>query len=209
MEIVQVRDRKSRYSVAILSLFLVLALLLSALPQSQAAAVTCKYKHKVQAGETLTYIGYLYTVNWLDIADANNIGEPYVIAAGQVLCIPYGTEPANTTTSKKGKEPKVDIVVNLLRVLVAVENFPKKTSYYVKIFPAGSSVSYHLGHFTTNKEGDFTGWFKISPSIPHTSKVRLCIKNVWTDAVTCITYTDPYIYPVYLYPKCRNSREPR
>jgi len=209
MEIVQVEDRKCRCSVVLLSIFLVFTMLLSALPQYQAAAVTCKYKHTVLAGETLTYIGYLYTVDWRDIAEANNIGEPYVIAAGQVLCIPSGTEPATTTTSKKGKEPKVDIVVNLLRVLVAVENFPKKTSYYVKIFPAGKSVSYHLGHFTTNKEGDFTGWFKISPSIPQTAQVRLCIKNVWTDAVTCLTYTDPYIYPVYLYPKCKGSREPK
>jgi len=208
MPIEKVRN-KNRCSMAIFSVFLALTLVLSGLPQSQAAAVTCKYKHKVQEGETLIYVGYLYTVNWLDIAKANNLSQPYVISAGQVLCIPYGTEPETTTTKSKGKEPSVIILVGLLRVFVTVENFPKKTTYYVKIIPTGSSVSYHLGYFTTNKEGDFSGWFKIPPTVPRTSEVKLCIKNVWTDAVTCLTYTDPYMVPVYLYPKCGPRKEPK
>jgi LysM repeat protein len=209
MESVLMQNRSSRSSVVILSMFLVITIVLSGFPQSQAAAVTCKYKHTVKAGETLLYLSGLYQINWEDIAEANNLTTPYTITAGQVLCIPYGEDTTTTTETKKGKEPKVDIVPNMGNILIAVENFPKKMSYYVKINPVGTSLSYHIGNFTTNKEGDFTGWFKIPLSIPRSAQMRVCIKNVWSDAVTCLTYTDPYIVPVYLYPKCKPQKEPR
>ena len=69
-----IQIRSSRFSMAMMSIFLVLTILLSGLPQFQAAAVTCKYKHKVEAGETLYYISSLYQTNWEDIAKANNLG---------------------------------------------------------------------------------------------------------------------------------------
>ena len=209
MKSIQMQNRSSRSSVAILSVFLALTILLSGLPQFQAAAVTCKYKHTVEAGETLYYISSLYQTNWEDIAKANNLGQPYTITVGQVLCIPYGESTTTTTKTKKGTEPKVTIVPSMGNVLVSVENFPKKMSYYVKIIPIGSSISYHIGHFTTNKEGDFTGWFRVPLTIPRKSQMRICIKNVWSDAVSCFTYTDPYLVPVFLYPTCKPQREPR
>ena len=210
MDSVFEQNRDSRLCLAMLSVFLVLTLLVSGMPQSQAAAVTCKFKHTVQPGETLIYLGFLYQVDWKEIAEANNIYEPYVITAGQVLCIPYGTEPVTTTTTKKGKEPSVTIIPSLRQLLVAVENFPKKMSYYLRLFPTGYATnSYYLGHFTTNKEGDYTGWFKIPINVPRTAEMRICIKNVWTDAVSCFTYIDPYMVPVYLYPKCNQPRDRR
>jgi len=209
MESVQVQNRTSRTTVAMLSIILVLTLLVSGLPQSRAAAVKCKYKHTVQAGETLMYLGSLYQIKWQDIAEANNITQPYAITAGQVLCIPYGATTITTTTTKKGKEPKVVIVPSLGSVLVSVEDFPKKMSYYVNVSPMGVSGSYHIGHFTTNKEGDFTGWFNIPSDVPQTAQMKLCIKNVWSDAVSCFTYTDPYMVPVYLYPTCKHKNERR
>jgi LysM repeat protein len=209
MESIHMQKRTSRFSVVVISMILAVTIMVGVLPQSEAAAVTCKYKHTVQTGETLMYISSLYQIDWEKIAEANNLTQPYTIAAGQVLCIPYGENVTNTTTTKKGKEPKVTIIPSLGNVLVAVENFPKKMSYYVKVTPMGYSTSYHIGHFTTNKEGDFTGWFNIPKSVPLTAYMELCIKNVWTDSVSCFTYTDPYIVPVYLYPTCHHKREPR
>lgn len=46
--------------------------------------------HTVKSGETLYSISLQYGVNWITIAQANMIGPPYVIYAGQTLLIPGG-----------------------------------------------------------------------------------------------------------------------
>ncbi len=51
--------------------------------------------HEVAPGESLSTIGDLYDVPWLQIAEANGIPEPYVIQVGQVLIIPIGAEPTS------------------------------------------------------------------------------------------------------------------
>jgi LysM repeat protein len=51
--------------------------------------------HIVQPGESLSTIGDLYGVPWLQIAQANDIPEPYVIQVGQELIIPVGAPPTN------------------------------------------------------------------------------------------------------------------
>lgn len=179
----------------IFSLAMVAALLISALPQTQAAAVTCKFKHTVQQGETITYIANLYQTDWEDIADANNMQPPYTIIVGTVLCIPEGENVGNTTaTPKKGGNATLSVVPGLGHIMISVENFPKKTSYYVRVYPGGGAVSYRIGHFTTNKDGDFSDWFNLPGFIPMDEKMGVCIKNAWTDAVSCVRYDNPTPY---------------
>jgi LysM repeat protein len=178
---------------ALLSAILILTMLVSALPQTPAAAVTCKFKHTVEAGDTIHYLAQLYSVSWEEIAEANDLLPPYTITVGQVLCIPGGTEPAGTTNKdKKGKEPTLEVVPQLAHVFVSVENFQPKTSYYVRIFPRTQEVSYRIGVFTTNKEGDFADWFKIPAFVPRSPTMGVCVKNAWTDAVSCVKYEEPY-----------------
>lgn len=66
--------------------------------QPAAAQAACARYHTVWWGQTLYQIGLTYGVNWVYIAQANNIPNPSRIYAGQVLCIPaapatapYGT----------------------------------------------------------------------------------------------------------------------
>jgi hypothetical protein len=199
-----VSDQKQahmRWLAVPVSLMLLLSLLMSALPQSNAFAVTCKYKHTVVAGDTVMYLGDLYQINWLKIADANNLQPPYALAVGQVLCIPEGSSAANSntnsnnngntnTTKNKGGTPKLDVVNQLGHVLVSVENFTPKTPYYVRLYMRPSNISYRVGNFTTNKEGDWSGWFKIPPFMPRYAQTSVCVKNTWTDAVSCVSYND-------------------
>jgi LysM repeat protein len=51
--------------------------------------------HVVQPGESLSTIGDLYSVPWLQIAEANGIPEPYVIQVGQTLIIPIAVPPTS------------------------------------------------------------------------------------------------------------------
>jgi hypothetical protein len=206
MNLSQSETKITRSVTLIICLTLVLTLVLSVIPQSQAAAVTCKYKHKVQQGETLTYIANLYSISWDKIANANSMQPPYTVTPGQVLCIPEGEKnTTNTTTTKKGKEPILQVSSGLSMVLVSVENFPKRTSYYVRVSPAGNKVSYRLGVFTTNKDGEFTNWFKMPAYVRRSSVMTLCVKNVWTDTASCVKYSDliynfPYM-PIEHSPK--------
>jgi hypothetical protein len=196
MRIDQERTRSSRFFLAGIRVALVFALILAMLPMSTALAVTCKFKHTVQAGETLIYLGYIYQINWYDIAEANNIGAPYVLTVGQKLCIPGGVKPSETTgtgTEKKsGKEATLTVIPGVGHILVSVENFPGKTPYYVRIFPRGTTVSYKIGHFKTNKEGDFTDWMLVPSYVPRSNQMTVCVKNMWTDATSCIVVDDTY-----------------
>jgi LysM repeat protein len=205
MKFNQSETKFTRSVTLVICITLFLTLLLSVFPQSLAAAVTCKYKHKVLQGETLTYIANLYGTSWNKIADANNLKPPYTVAPGQVLCIPEGDKDANTTpNSKKGKEPVLQVSPGMNEVLVSVENFPKKTSYYVRVSPANSPVAYRLGVFTTNKEGDFTDWFKVPPYVRRSPTMTLCVKNVWTDSASCVKYTDMvYAFPFLIGGNCK------
>jgi LysM repeat protein len=198
MKVDQPEAKLTRSIGLVICITLVLTLVLSVFPQSQAAAVTCKYKHKVLQGETLTYISNLYGISWTKIADANSMQPPYTVTPGQTLCIPGGEKSSTTTSSKKGKEPVLQVASGLGGVIVSVENFPKKTSYYVRVSPGNRPVSYRLGVFTTNKEGDFTDWFNLPRFVRRASEMTLCVKNVWTDAASCVKYKDliynfPYI----------------
>jgi len=188
------KNNSLRLLGVIISLAMVLALLGSAFPQTRAAAQTCKFRHTVQQGETITYIANLYQTAWEDIAEANNMQAPYTIIVGTVLCIPAveGTAGSgNATQTAGGTGPTLTVVPGLGHVLVSVENFPKKTSYYVRVYPGGGTLSYRIGHFTTNKDGDFTDWFNLPGYIPMDSKMGVCIKNAWTDAVSCVKYDNP------------------
>ncbi len=202
MKLVQSETKINRSIPLLICLTLVLTLFLAVLPQSQAAAVTCAYKHKVQQGETLTYIANLYGVGWMLIADANKMVAPYAVTPGQVLCIPTGAKenPNVTPNPKKGAKPVLQAVSGLNEVLVSVEHFPHRVSYYVRVYPSNRPVSYRLGVFTTNKEGDFTAWFKLPPYVARTPTMTLCVKNAWTDAASCVKYADlvynfPYVAP--------------
>jgi hypothetical protein len=187
-------NKRIQPKLVLLSVLLSLTLLVSALPQIPAAAVTCKFKHTVEAGDTIQYLANLYSVGWEQIANANDLLPPYTITVGQVLCIPGGEKPASTTTEKKkGKEPTLDIVPQLSHIYVSLENFAPKTSYFVRVFPRTYNVSYRLGVFTTNKEGDVADWFKIPAFVPRSKNMGVCVKNAWTDAVSCVKYEEPFV----------------
>ncbi len=47
-----------------------------------------QFTHQVKAGETIFLISLRYGVPWTTIAEANDIGSPYVIYVGQTLVIP-------------------------------------------------------------------------------------------------------------------------
>ncbi len=71
-----------------MALLAVIILLTSAgLTFQPAQAATCSSYHTVSKGQTLSWIGRYYGVNWKYLADINNIPYPYKIYPGQTICI--------------------------------------------------------------------------------------------------------------------------
>jgi LysM repeat protein len=57
---------------------------------SSAPGPAPEFTHIVQFGENLYEISLIYGVQWLPIAQANNVNPPYIIYTGQTLVIPGG-----------------------------------------------------------------------------------------------------------------------
>jgi LysM repeat protein len=72
----------------LMALLAVIILLTSAgLTFQPAQAASCSSYHFVSHGQTLSWIGRYYGVNWKYLADINNIPPPYKIFPGQRICI--------------------------------------------------------------------------------------------------------------------------
>lgn len=199
----------------VFSLLLALTLVVSAIPQASVTAqANCKVQHTVVAGDTLSYVANLYQVTWEEIAKENNLQPPYVITTGTVLCIPDGTATSTGSTSgtptakKDGKTPVLEVSPSFNSLHINVENFVAKTPYYVRVHPRSTGVSYRIGNFTTDKSGDFADWFRLPNYVPYSLDMDVCVKNTWTDAVSCVKLSNvtPFVQQLLLI---RCSKEGR
>jgi LysM repeat protein len=189
-----------------LSITLAFTLLVAAAPQS-VAAQTCKFRHTVKAGESLIIIANLYQTDWLEIAEANDLKEPYALTVGQKLCIPSGTAPgADDTPSSEAGKPTLEGVPAMMHVLVLVENFPKNKVYNVRVGdgPSGNlnSTFFKVGRLKTNKNGKFEGYFRMPPELQVERSLVVCLKDPFTDKTTCSDYENPYNYILRTYYSC-------
>jgi len=190
-----------------LSIALVAALLAAATPQS-ASAQKCKFTHKVKAGESLIIIANLYQTDWLEIAEANDLKEPYALTVGQKLCIPDGVAPGSddTVTAVEGAEPTLEGMAAMMHVLVLVENFPKNKVYNVRVGdgPNGSlqSTFFKVGRLKTDKNGKFEGYFRLPVDLHVQKELVVCLKDPFTDATYCSDYENPYNYIMKTYYSC-------
>ena len=198
-------SRLGRLAFMTLSLFLVLAVLAAAVPQS-AGAATCKFTHKVRAGESLIIIANLYQADWKEIAEANDLKEPYALTVGQKLCIPDGIAPGSDDTGTEGGKAKLTGLPAMMHVLVVVENYPSNKVYNVRVGdgPSGNPTSnfYKVGRLKTNKKGNFEGYFRLPRELHVQEELTVCLKDPFTDSTYCSDYDNPYNYVMTSYYSC-------
>ena len=99
-----------------------------------AQAASCVYYHTVSGGESLSWIGRYYGVNWLYLAQINNIAPPkYTIYPGQVLCIAYGgNQPVPPVVNKTWTFSVVKVEKNTT-VRIRTSSFPDNVLFQVSI----------------------------------------------------------------------------
>jgi spore germination protein YaaH len=192
---------RKRKAVKLITVLLLLSLLFSELPAGimvtfAASNATCSQKYTVQSGDTLIKIAAQYKVNWLDIAEINNLKAPYTIYIGQYLCIPSNgatsgvkNTSSSATSTNKGKAPYFTASrIERNKLVIETNNFPKNSFYYVKVRSGSGPLSEQwtkVNMLRTRKESSATYMFNLPNQFREHSTLVICLKNVVTDAVFC------------------------
>lgn len=188
--------------IKVLVVILILSAFMAYLPQRASAA--CFGKYTVVSGDTLYKVAAKYSVTFNALAEANKLTAPYLIYVGEVLCIPEGAVNPESTVAgttpgiKATVNPKGPAIIGLGNsdvMWLGVANFPKKSMYYVKVYPTSGRLynySYiRLGVITTDKNGKFGSWFHIPGPFRLTPELTVCLKDVWDDDVeACASFSN-------------------
>ena len=195
-----------RTIMIVLSALIVMSFSAAVLVQP-AAAATCKFRHSVEAGETVSSIAALYEISYLDVVEANNLQEPYVLQIDQKLCIPSGSKPSDTEDAEDGESggPSLEAIIGYRSILVEVIGIAKNTNVNLRVgnYPSNNMVT--IGSFKTNDNGHYKGYFTLPDyNYLQSRNVLVCIKSVWTDEVACDIF--PNSGWQYYAPRCAGPR---
>lgn len=191
--------RGMHLAIAGFSTLLVIAILAAMLPAAPVSAQSnCSKTHSVVSGETLSSIAAKYNISYLDLAQANDLKDPYTLYIGQSLCIP-GTAAAtatsgsssssstSTASASNSKDPNFVIDIEGKFLTVSTGNFPTQSSFFVRAsedrFP--NMKWDKLGSIRTKKSGDVVRTFLLPRDLRDSSLLTICVKNATTDDVLC------------------------
>jgi uncharacterized protein YvpB/LysM repeat protein len=88
--------------------------------QDDLANGTLRSTYTVQPGDYLMELAREFDVNWLELAEVNSIGYPYIIYTGQVLHLPAGAQAGQVTPEPETGPIEPDRVVNYTAILPIV-----------------------------------------------------------------------------------------
>ncbi|MCI0519860.1 MAG: LysM domain-containing protein, partial [Chloroflexi bacterium] len=150
------------------------------LPVRAAAEATCAQKYTVQSGDTLTKIAATYNITVTELANANEIKEPYTLYVGQVLCIPAGaTTTTSSASSSSSKSADMTIERKGNTLVIKITNYPKKSVFVVKVKDAFRTYDtwYKMGRVKSDKAGAGKATLKIPKALLDHDEILVCLKN--------------------------------
>ena len=201
----KMNESSRKTAVRVLLVGLIMALLVTMVPQpvfaSNLAQTACSSKHTVTAGETLSSIAADYGITWQELAEANNLKDPYTIYVGQVLCIPAGAESTPesgddaSTSEPDSSAANFDVTfVDETSIRIKVYNYPKSQSHIVRISNFNQRWAFAdfdiLGRFRTDSNGNADVSYRL-PKENRDSELIVCLKNAFTDQTQC-GYFSPF-----------------
>lgn len=183
--------------LTVVSLALLIALALGSLPIHARAAVACGKFHTVVAGDTLSSIAFQYGKTYLEIAEANDLKEPYMLSIGMKLCIPgkVTTSTSTSETTSSGTDYAIEISRSGTRMTFTVSGFPAKANYWVNVGPAKQrSIDWtRLGKLRTNKDGKAVYFYRFPDNMHDEPYVFVCMKNMVNDKLICKRVPHPEV----------------
>ena len=140
----------------------------------------CTGYHTVKPGENLYRIGLMYNMTWTPIAKANNLSNPNVIYAGQVLCIP-GSVQSSTWRSSGTIIPTFEIasVVKNKQVTIKTHDFPADTEFLVTMGKIGTQGlnGREVARINSVKGGSFTATYSIPPEYRGMQQIAIRLQS--------------------------------
>jgi LysM repeat protein len=159
------------------------------------AADNCASKHTVVAGDTLSSLALKYGTTVTEIANANNLKDPYTIFIGQVLCIPASTSTGATGTPAPGATPPSSSKLPYFtaaftgnKVVITTYNYPKFHNYLATASFSWLPFNYHLGWLNTQKLSSVEMTYALPRALRDLNYYTVCLKNAVNDDVQCNSY---------------------
>lgn len=191
-------DRKRKIIIMGVLFVFLMSVFAVVIPQPVAASNleqnSCAVSHTVKAGETLSSIASLYDVTWQEIAEANNLQDPYTIFVGQVLCIPESsgtstTEPDDNNSQTSGSSPSFEVeYIDELFIRLKVVNYPENQSHWIRagVFTQRWIFTQFevIDRFRTTDNGTADVYVRL-PKEYRNQDLVICIKNAFTDVNQC------------------------
>jgi LysM repeat protein len=183
-----------------------MALLAAVLPQPAQAATTCRAYYTVRNGDTTPYISQTFNLKWRDIAKANDMAPTDKLTVGQRLCIPPESASTKSETSStaggnktKVQVPETDkkavvlISISAGRIGLTTKSFSVDHTYLVKARDANTGVGgwYKIDVITVKKSKTQNFDFNIPSDLRSTSKLSICLKDIYTDELICRQTVNP------------------
>jgi LysM repeat protein len=178
-----------RAGIVLLAFTLLAGALAALVPTQVALAGDCQKTINVRSGDTLGSIATKYDVAIEDLTKANNLHSPYyTIYVAQKLCIPAGAKPLGGIP-KFANALAADFTARISgkSVTIKTANFPKSSTYYVKVGPAGKTAAEKIGQINTGSGGTLSPTYTLPAKLQTAAKVSICLKNAVTDANVCRT----------------------
>lgn len=190
------------------SLWLILALgllLVSFVSPAQAAAAKCIDRYTVVAGDTLIGIADTYKIDWLKLAEANDLKAPYTLQVDQKLCIPEGATIPSGSTGSTGTTTTSTSNTSLKNVTIkpmAITPDGKRLSVEISGLGVRQSLRFWLWTpLETNlpakrvglvsgrtKGGTVNVTFNLPSEYRNYSTYILCAKDMRSDETKCVTF---------------------
>jgi LysM repeat protein len=188
----------------IVSILIVVALVLSVLPQftQSAAAATCSKKYTVVAGDTLSSIAAKYNTTVQVLAQLNDLKDPYVLSVGQAICLPAGATAATATPKSSSGSSSSKYSYDMAatrdgsRITLKLNSFPAKNNYHVRIGEELRRSGWvRIGKIKTNKNGVGEATFGMPKDLRNVPSYYVCLKNQVTDKLTCKKFFQTVVNP--------------
>lgn len=182
-------------------LFILLALFAAFYPASPAQAARCIDTHKVKSGDTVYTIANQYKVDWRKLVRVNDIADASAkLKVGTVLCIPApngktkGTFTPSGTGVNSSSYTFTYLTTKGKELIFQTQNIPAKSSYAIRVGPINATGDQwqKVGSIVrSGKGGAVTFGFILPDSLKSQQQIRVCLKNIATDHVRCITMKNP------------------
>lgn len=149
-------------------------------PSQSEASPGCSTYHSVKRGESLFRIGLQYNLTWKPIASVNNLSNPNLIFAGQVLCIPKGSS-YSAPAIKSSKIPTIEIlsVVRNKRVTIRTNNFPPDKTFTVTMGRYGTKGvnGFEVATTDSGDGGTFIATYKIPQALKGQDQIAIRLQG--------------------------------